>query len=63
MLGSNEDKLTGLINNCLQKSTKRVPIEQDPHSEIAAYRNKWSELITREFNNISGKILREEEYD
>ena len=42
MLGPNDEKLTGLINNCLQKSTKRIPIEEDPHSEISVYRKKWS---------------------
>ena len=30
----NESKVNGLINNCLQKSTKRLPIEKDPNPDI-----------------------------
>lgn len=51
----------GLINNCLQKSTKRLPIEKDVHPDIEAYRVKWSDLIVKEFNTISYKRTREEE--
>jgi hypothetical protein len=61
--GSNEGKLNGLINNCLQKSTKRIPIECDTNPDIEQYRVKWSEMITKEFNCMSNKIAREEEYD
>lgn len=60
--GSSE-KLTGLINNCLQKSTRRLPLERDPNPEVEPYRLKWSEMIIKEFNNMASKIVREEEYD
>ena len=60
---NSEDKLTGIINNCLQKSTRRIPIEKDPSSDIEPYRLKWSEMITKEFNGMAAKISREEEYD
>jgi hypothetical protein len=63
LLSGNEDKLNGLINNCLQKSTRRLPIEKDSNPEIEQYRLKWSEMITKEFNSMSNKIAREEEYD
>lgn len=63
LLSGNEDKLNGLINNCLQKSTRRVPIEKDSNPEIEFYRVRWSEMITKEFNSMSNKIAREEEYD
>lgn len=34
LLSNNSEKLTGLINNCLQKSTRRLPIERDLNPEI-----------------------------
>jgi hypothetical protein len=62
-LNGGEEKLTGLISNCLQKSTRRVPLERDPNGDLEPYRLKWSEMIIKEFNNMASKILREEEYD
>jgi hypothetical protein len=59
----NEEKLNGIINNCLQKSTRRLPIEKDPNPDIEPYRLKWSEMVTKEFNHMAAKISREEEYD
>lgn len=43
----NVDKINGIINNCLQKSTRRLPIEKDPNPDIEVYRIKWSEMITK----------------
>jgi len=43
----NQDKINGLINNCLQKSTKRIPIEQDNNPEIDSYRVRWSDLMVK----------------
>ena len=34
LLSGNEDKLNGLINNCLQKSTRRLPVEKDSNADI-----------------------------
>lgn len=59
----NAEKINGIINNCLQKSTRRLPIENDPNPDIEPYRVKWAEMITKEFNAMSSKIAREEEYD
>ena len=59
----NTEKINGLINNCLQKSTKRLPIEKDSNQDIEVSRIKWSDLMVKEFNNMAGKMLREEEYD
>jgi hypothetical protein len=39
---NNGEKINGIINNCLQKSTKRVPMERDPNPDIEHYRLKWS---------------------
>ncbi len=58
LLSGNEEKITGIINNCLQKSTRRLPIEKDPNPDIEPYRLKWSEMITKEFNSMSNKISR-----
>jgi hypothetical protein len=59
LLTGGEEKLGGLINNCLQKSTRRLPVETDPNPDIEPYRQKWSEMIVKEFNNMASKILRE----
>lgn len=59
LLTGGEEKLGGLINNCLQKSTRRLPVEVDPNPDIEPYRQKWSEMIVKEFNNMASKILRE----
>ena len=59
----NTEKINGLINNCLQKSTKRIPIEKDSNPDIEQSRTKWSELMVKKFNNMAGKMLREEEFD
>ena len=40
-----------------------MPLERDPNPDIEPYRLKWSEMITKEFNNMASKIVREEEYD
>jgi hypothetical protein len=63
LLSGNGDKLNALISNCLQKSTRRIPLERDPNPDIEPFRLKWSEMIIKEFNNMATKILREEEYD
>lgn len=60
---THQDKINGLINNCLQKSTRRMPIERDPSQDIDVLRIRWSDMIAREFNSIASKMLREEEYD
>lgn len=60
---NNSEKINGIINNCLQKSTRRVPIERDPNPDIEPFRLKWSEMIAKEFNGMASKISREEEYD
>ena len=61
--GSQRDKLQGLISNCIQKSTRRLPIEKDPHPFVESQRGKWSEMLVKDFNNMAAKVLREEEYD
>lgn len=57
------EKVNGIINNCLQKSTRRVPLERDPNPDIEVFRVKWSEMVAREFNGMASKVAREEEYD
>lgn len=59
LLSNSQDKINSIINNCLQKSTRRVPIEKDPNPDIEPYRIKWSEMITKEFNAMSNKICRD----
>lgn len=42
LLSGGEEKLGGLISNCLQKSTRRLPVEVDSNPDIEPYRQKWS---------------------